>query len=153
MAPLMGMESVISNSGSMAQVISLAGKKVRKPTVPLAAMGPAQELMQVMDYTTLPNGTYTIYARATANDGRLSDIVSKTFILNFPPTPTPTITNTPTATPLPSCNDVFITDSQVRDHSSTSDFRVTVRNNNQACRDSDQQQNDLEFAVFPGSVF
>lgn len=94
--------------------------------------GPCGRIDAVMDYTTLPNGTYTIFARAEANDGRLSDIVSKTFILNFPPTPTPTITDTPTATPLPSCNDVFITDSQVRDGSNSSDFRVTVRNNNQA---------------------
>jgi hypothetical protein len=94
--------------------------------------GPCNRIDAVMDYTTLPNGTYTIFARAQANDGRLSDIVSKTFILNFPPTPTPTITSTPTATPLPSCNDVFITDNQVRNNSSTSDFRVTVRNNNQA---------------------
>ena len=80
--------------------------------------GPCERMDAVMDYTSLPNGTYTIYARAQANDGRISEIVSKTFILNFPPTPTPTITSTPTATPLPSCNDVFIIGSEVRDNKS-----------------------------------
>ena len=93
---------------------------------------PCSRMDAVVDYTTLPNGTYTIYARAEGQDGRLSETISKTFILNFPPTPTPTITNTPTATPIPSCNDVSIVDSQVRNNSSTSDFRVTVRNDNQA---------------------
>lgn len=86
----------------------------------------------VMDFTTLPNGIYTIHARAQGVDGRFSRTVSKTFILKLPPTPTPTITLTPTATPLPSCNDVFIIDTEIRDHDSSSDFRVTVRNNNQA---------------------
>jgi len=93
---------------------------------------PCNRIDAIMDYTTLPNGTYTIWARAEGNDGRFSESVSKTFILNFPPTPTPTITDTPTATPVPSCNDVFITASEVRNYDSTSDFRVTVRNNNQA---------------------
>jgi hypothetical protein len=93
---------------------------------------PCSRIDAVMDYTTLPNGTYTMYARAQASDGRYSATISKEFILNFPPTPTPTITDTPTATPVPSCNDVFITNEQVRNNSTTSDFRVTVRNNNQA---------------------
>lgn len=93
---------------------------------------PCSRIDAVMDYTTLPNGKYTIYARAEGTDGRLSETISKTFFLNFPPTPTPTITDTPTATPVPSCNDVFITDSQIREYSEASDFRVTVRNNNQA---------------------
>jgi hypothetical protein len=87
---------------------------------------------EVVRFTSLANGTYTIYARARGVDGRYSEIVSKTFILQFPPTATPTITHTPTPTPLPSCNDVFITDSSVRNNSNASDFRVTVRNNNQA---------------------
>jgi hypothetical protein len=93
---------------------------------------PCNPINAVMDYTTLPNGTYTIFARAQGVDGRFSETVQKDFILNFPPTPTPTITNTPTATPIPSCNDVFITNEQVRNYSSSSDFRVTVSNNNQA---------------------
>ncbi|MGB7874963.1 MAG: TadE/TadG family type IV pilus assembly protein [Anaerolineales bacterium] len=94
---------------------------------------PCSRIDAVMNYTTLPNGTYTMYARAESNDGRLSETVSKDFILQFPPTPTPTITHTPTATPIPSCNDVFITNEQVRDLSNdTSDFQVTVRNNNMA---------------------
>jgi len=86
----------------------------------------------VMDFSTLPNGTYTIYARARGVDGRFSETVSKEFILQFPPTPTPTITTTPTATPIPSCNDVFIVNEQVVNYSELSHFRVTVRNNNQA---------------------
>jgi hypothetical protein len=87
----------------------------------------------VPNYGSLPNGTYTIFARAEGVDGRLSVTVSKTFILNFPPTPTPTITSTPTATPFPSCNDVFISLVEIRNNSSNrSDLRVTVRNNNQA---------------------
>jgi hypothetical protein len=94
---------------------------------------PCNPISAVMDFTTLPNGTYTIFAQARSEDGfRYSGTVSKEFILQLPPTPTPTITNTPTATPIPSCTDVFITDEQVRDRSSSSDFRVTVSNNNQA---------------------
>jgi len=93
---------------------------------------PCQPISAVMDFTTLPNGRYTIYARARGDDGRFSATVSKDFILQFPPTPTPTITSTPTATPIPSCNDVFITNEQVRDGNGYGDFRVTVRNNNQA---------------------
>jgi len=85
-----------------------------------------------MDFTTLPNGVYTIFARARGLDGRFSETVSKDFILQFPPTPTPTITSTPTATPIPSCNDVFITNEQVSDYGATSHLRITVRNNNQA---------------------
>jgi hypothetical protein len=94
--------------------------------------GPCNTMDSVVDWRSLPNGTYTIYARATGVDDRLSVIASKTFILNFPPTPTPTITRTPTATPVPSCNDVFITLTEIRNNSSSSDFRVTVRNNNYA---------------------
>jgi hypothetical protein len=93
---------------------------------------PCRTMDNVVNIGSLPNGTYTIFARAYGIDGRYSEIVSKTFILQFPATPTPTITNTPTPTPLPSCNDVFITDTQVRNSSNASDFRVTVRNNNQA---------------------
>ena len=94
---------------------------------------PCNRIDAIVDFTTLPNGTYRIYARAQSNDGRFSETISKTFILNFPPTPTPTITDTPTATPVPSCNDVFISDEQVRNNdNNTSDFRVTVRNDNQA---------------------
>jgi hypothetical protein len=93
---------------------------------------PCTRLSDIMDYTTLPNGTYTLWARAQGDDNRYSETIFKTFILNFPPTPTPTITATFTPTPVPSCNDVFITGSEVRDNSSTSDFRVTIRNNNQA---------------------
>ena len=94
--------------------------------------GACHMIDNVVSIGSLPNGTYTIYARAMGIDGRYSEIVSRTFILQFPPTPTPTITSTPTATPFPSCNDVFITDSQVRNFTTTSDYRVTVRNNNQA---------------------
>ena len=93
---------------------------------------PCSTLDSVVNYQTLPNGTYTIYARALGIDGRYSETISRTFILNFPPTPTPTITDTPTATPFPSCNDVFITLVEVRNNSSSnSELRVTVRNNNQ----------------------
>jgi hypothetical protein len=94
--------------------------------------GPCNMMDAVVDFRTLPNGTYTIYARAQGIDDRYSATISKTFILNFPPTPTPTITRTPTATPVPSCNDVFITLVEIRNNSSSSDLRVTVRNNNQA---------------------
>lgn len=93
---------------------------------------PCERISAVMDYTTLPNGEYTIYARAQGDDNRYSETISKTFILNFPPTPTPTITNTPTATPVPSCNDVFISNVGIRDRANYSDLRITVRNNNQA---------------------
>ena len=96
------------------------------------ANSPCRTMDNVVSLASLPNGTYTIFARAQGIDGRYSDIVSKTFILQFPATATPTITTTPTSTPLPSCNDVFITDTQVRNFDITSDFRVTVRNNNQA---------------------
>jgi hypothetical protein len=93
---------------------------------------PCRTMDEVVSFTSLANGTYTIYARARGIDGRYSEIVSKTFILQFPATATPTITRTPTSTPLPSCNDVFITDTLVRNRTDTSQFRVTVRNNNQA---------------------
>lgn len=86
----------------------------------------------VLSMASLPNGTYTIFAQAYGIDGRSSEIVSKTFIIQLPATPTATVTATPTSTPLPSCSDVFITDTQVRNGSGASDFRVTVRNNNQA---------------------
>lgn len=89
---------------------------------------PCNYISSVMDYTTLQNGEYTMYAQATGVDGRVSVIVSKTFILQFPPTPTPTITRTPTATPTPSCANIFVN----RTHLYQDDFRVRVRNNNTA---------------------
>jgi hypothetical protein len=79
-----------------------------------------------MTYAGQPSGTYTIYARALARDGRYSEIASKTFIFQFPPTATPT------NTPVPDCSDVYIVEKDVRNWNSTSDLRVTVRNNNVA---------------------
>lgn len=93
---------------------------------------PCRTMDQVVIFTSMPSGVYTIFARAQGIDGRYSDIVSKTFILQFPSTPTATLTQTPTPTPLPSCTDVFITDTLVRNLDQRSDFRVTVRNNNLA---------------------
>jgi hypothetical protein len=52
-------------------------------------------------WDSLPNDTYTIYARAHAIDGRKSVWDTRTFVMNRAPTPTPTITNTPTITPTP----------------------------------------------------
>jgi hypothetical protein len=51
-----------------------------------------------VDYSTLPDGTYTIYARAQGVDGRYSETISRNFILSSPPTPTATASNTPTPT-------------------------------------------------------
>ncbi len=106
---------------------------------------PCRTIDEVVNFTSLASGTYTIYARARGVDGRYSDIVSKTFILQLPATATATITRTPTATPAPSCNDVFITDNQVRNRNAASDFRVTVRNNNQAAGILTSSTNYLEF--------
>ena len=128
----MGRESVTSNSGSMVRVISPAGKKVRRLTAPLVAMGPAIEWMRSWIIHPCQMGPTRSMRALRPMMVAYSETISKTFILNFPPTPTPTITNTPTATPLPSCNDVFIIGSDVNNNSNSSDFRVSVRNNNQS---------------------
>jgi hypothetical protein len=47
-------------------------------------------------FTSLADGTYTMYAQALGVDGRYSAVVSRTFIVQRTPTATPT--NTPTAT-------------------------------------------------------
>ncbi|MFZ5911276.1 MAG: TadE/TadG family type IV pilus assembly protein [Chloroflexota bacterium] len=90
--------------------------------------GPCNYISSVMDYTTLVNGEYTMYAQATGVDGRVSVIVSKTFIIQFPPTPTPTATRTFTATPTPSCANIFVTENRLYND----DFQVRIRNNNVA---------------------
>ena len=59
---------------------------------------PCTRLDQRVDYSTLPDGTYTIYARAQGVDGRYSETISRNFILSSPPTPTATASNTPTPT-------------------------------------------------------
>lgn len=90
--------------------------------------GPCQPISAVMDYTTLLNGEYTMYAQATGVDGRTSVIVSKRFILQLPPTPTPTATRTFTPTPLPSCSNIFVNQTSL----SSNKFNVRVRNDNSA---------------------
>ncbi|MFZ5818281.1 MAG: TadE/TadG family type IV pilus assembly protein [Chloroflexota bacterium] len=90
--------------------------------------GPCNYISSVMDYTTLVNGEYTMYAQATGVDGRVSVTVSKTFIINFPPTPTPTATRTFTATPTPSCTNIYVNLTRLYND----DFQVRVRNDNVA---------------------
>ena len=89
---------------------------------------PCQRIDAVVDYTTLANGTYTMYARARGSDGRYSEIVSKEFILQFPATATATITNTPTSTAVPTCDDLSIVNTYIWGD----DFRVTIRNSSTA---------------------
>jgi hypothetical protein len=57
-------------------------------------------------WSTLANGTYTLYAMAWADDGRTSALASKTFVIAWPTetpsnTPTPTKTYTPSPVPPP----------------------------------------------------
>ncbi len=90
--------------------------------------GPCNFISSALDYTTLLNGEYTMYAQATGVDGRTSVIVSRRFILQLPPTPTPTVTSTFTPTPLPSCSNLVINQTRLNGD----DFQVRVRNNNLA---------------------
>ena len=66
--------------------------------------GPCDTIGSTIPFTSLVDGTYTIYAQATGVDGRISAVVSRTFVVQRNPTATPTtsptatMTSTPTAT-------------------------------------------------------
>ena len=87
---------------------------------------PCTRLDQRTDYSALPDGTYTIYARAQGVDGRYSETISKNFILSSPPTPTATASNTPTPTATSFVCDVY-TSNFFMDGSKT--LAVNITNN------------------------
>ncbi len=98
---------------------------------------PCPTMDNQIDHTTLPGGTYTIHAEATASDDGATIEASKTFVLQFPATPTPTLTSTPTATPTPNCSNIY------------SHWTRTIYDNYEV----GVQNDNLDEATLTGSVF